>query len=117
MTWLQCLDLSDAWLERGPEGLKPLSALTGLKKLALANLNLGNSDVRFIRELAALEGLDLRLNNLSDGGISTAGLMHLRSLRKLDLRFNWAISDECKQALRTRLPGCEIQFEGEGESA
>ena len=111
MTWLERLDLSDARLERGPAGLRPLSALTGLKRLALAGLDLCNSDLGFLRDLVGLEELDLSRNcNLSDGGLSTAGLTRPRhrSLRQLDLRGNGALSDECKQTLRTRLPDCGI---------
>jgi hypothetical protein len=105
MAWLQSLDLSNARIQGGTRSLKVLSSLTGLKKLALANLSLQNSDVGFLRKLTALEELDLSGNRLGDGGTSVIALY--LSPRKLDLRFN-EISDGAKKELRRRLPNCEL---------
>lgn len=103
---LRRLELSHAHRRWGATGLAPLAALTGLTHLWLAGLGLQNSDLRFLRDLAALEFLDLHDNRITDGGLSQ--LMRLPALRRLDLRGNEAFGENVLGELRRRLPGCEV---------
>lgn len=109
MPWLKRLDLSHCLRSCGAKGLQKLSVLVGLKQLALAGLDVRNTETRWLLTLNHLENLDLSKNyNFSDGGLSP--LFRLPSLRRLDLRFN-PISNEAHQNLRQRLPDCDILFE------
>jgi uncharacterized membrane protein len=87
------------------EGVKSLASATRLKSLRLAETKVGDAALETLSKLRELESLNLYGTQVTNQGVLK--LSNLQGLRKLYL-WQTKVDEKTLQALREKLPDCEI---------
>jgi hypothetical protein len=112
------LDTESVYLINGDDQkIKALSRLTRLKLLFLGgNSKITDEGLAILGKIASLEALDLEWSDfITDKGLVL--LSSLSSLHWLDIGFCRSLTPAGICALRSALPGCEMDTDGSGQGS
>jgi serine/threonine protein kinase len=102
---LRFLDIGNTMVT--DEGLEFLEKCSNLETLRLRYDDIGDAGLATLTDLDGLTNLDLEGTNITDAAVTS--LASLRSLTRLNLKYT-VLTEPAVDALRTRLPDCEIQY-------
>jgi hypothetical protein len=91
----------------GERGLAHLSRLPAVRTLTLWSCDISDEGCHSLAKMQSLEGLAVSSRHITAAGVAALG--DLRNLRRLSIRASATEAEA--EALRIRLPGCEIDFQ------